>query len=132
MANRSKAKGSAAEKLVAEWYAANGWPHAERRVTEGRNDRGDVSGVPGVVIEVKDAATLRLYEWIDETERERVADGAEFGVLVVKRYGSLDVSRWYAIMTVESHAEMLKEIFDLRARLDAARDVIEALRLDRE
>jgi hypothetical protein len=88
--------------------------------------------VPGVVIEVKDAATLRLYEWIDETERERVADGAEFGVLVVKRYGSLDVSRWYAIMTVESHAEMLKEIFDLRARLDAARDVIEALRLDRE
>lgn len=118
MANPSKEKGSAAEKLVAEWFAAHGWPMAERRVTEGRLDRGDISGVANTVIEVKDRKTLALHAWLDETERERRNDGAEFGVLVVKRYGSLDVSKWYAILRVDQAAKMLHEIEELREKVE--------------
>lgn len=115
--NRSKAKGYAAEKLVADWLSENGYPGAERRVTSGHLDRGDISGVANVVIEVKDAQTLRLHEWLDETERERHHDSAEWGILVVKRYGSTDVAKWFAIQRVDAAVMMLREIEALRARV---------------
>ena len=54
----SKAKGTAWESAIAAYLQGAGWVHAERRTLSGANDRGDVAGLPGVVIEAKNAPKL--------------------------------------------------------------------------
>lgn len=73
MANPSKQKGSAWERRLVDFLASHGHPNAERRVTEGKNDRGDVSGVPGWVIEAKNCRQIDLSGWCDEAEKEAMA-----------------------------------------------------------
>jgi len=62
----SKAKGTAAETAVVRFLQANGYPHCERRALAGAQDRGDVAGIPGLVIEVKDCKRMELAQWVDE------------------------------------------------------------------
>lgn len=95
-----KRKGRTAEQAVVDLARRNGWPHAERRRLEGIQDRGDIAGMPGVVVEVKSGARLDLPGWLRETERERVADGADYGLLVVKPVGLgvATTAGWYAVM----------------------------------
>lgn len=84
MSTKSKAKGTTAEREVVR-YLQNWWPAAERRALSGNKDKGDVAGIPGVVVEVKAAATLQLAKWQRETETEAVNAAARLCVLVVKR-----------------------------------------------
>ena len=70
MTNPPKKKGTAAEVDVVGFLRANGYPHAERRALAGIQDRGDVAGIPGVVIEVKNHATMALSAWVDEVTVE--------------------------------------------------------------
>ena len=69
MANPSKAKGTAWETAVVDYLRANGHPHAERRALSGNTDRGDIAGVPGVVIECKNAKTMALAAWARSIRR---------------------------------------------------------------
>ena len=108
MANPNKAKGSAAERAVARWLAANGWPEAERRYDAGRaDDRGDIRGVPGVTLEVKNHQRLDLAGWVAELEREMGNSGDQLGAVIVKRRGTTDVGQWYAVLPVEVLARIL-------------------------
>lgn len=78
-------------------YLQNWWPAAERRALSGNKDKGDVAGIPGVVIEVKAAARQELAAWRRETWTEMENAGAHTCVLVVKRpYKS--VGQWDAYM----------------------------------
>lgn len=94
MSTKSKAKGTAAEREVVK-YLQNWWPAAERRALSGNKDKGDVAGIPGVVVEVKAAATPQLAAWKRETLTERENAGAARCMLVVKRPYQ-PVSRWDA------------------------------------
>lgn len=90
MSTASKKKGTTAEREVVN-YLKNWWPAAERRALSGNKDKGDVAGIPGVVVEVKAAARLELAKWQRETLAEQENAGAERCVLVVKRpYKSVD------------------------------------------
>lgn len=80
----SRARGTAAETVVVR-YLQNWWPAAERRALSGNKDKGDVAGIPGVVIEVKAAQRLELAAWRRETWQEMENAGAKHCVLVVKR-----------------------------------------------
>ncbi len=73
MSNPSKQKGSAWEKRLVDFLRTHGHPNAERRVTEGRNDRGDVSGIQGWIVEAKNHRALDLSGWCDEAEKEATA-----------------------------------------------------------
>ena len=84
VSTKSKAKGTAAEREVVR-YLQNWWPAAERRALSGNKDKGDVAGIPGVVVEVKAAATQQLAGWFRETAAEQINAGAAFCMLVVKR-----------------------------------------------
>ncbi|GAA4891087.1 hypothetical protein ACFPM3_20335 [Streptomyces coeruleoprunus] len=84
MTNRSKSRGTAAEREVVR-YLQNWWPAAERRALSGSRDRGDVAGIPGVVVEVKAAATQLIGAWQRETMVEMRNAGAAACLLVVKR-----------------------------------------------
>ncbi|OEJ24306.1 hypothetical protein AS594_07185 [Streptomyces agglomeratus] len=94
MSTKSKAKGTKAESEVVK-YLQEWWPAAERRALSGNKDKGDVAGIPKVVIEVKAAATQLLTAWCRETWTEMENAGATTCVLVVKRpYKS--VGQWDA------------------------------------
>lgn len=104
--NKPKAIGTKAETAVARYLAANGFPYAEKRRPEGRRDRGDITGCPGVCIEVKggdaakNASDLLVTDWLAETETERVNARADIGVLVLQRrgVGPANAGRWWAVM----------------------------------
>jgi hypothetical protein len=115
--NASKAKGTAAETAVVRFLRANGYPHAERRALAGAQDRGDVAGIPGLMIEVKNEARLRLAEWLDEalTEAGRKPHQVEgFGVGVVwhKRRGKSSPGDWYVTMDGWVFLELLERWTD--------------------
>ena len=103
MVNPSKAIGTQAETLVVRYLQANGFGTAERRALHGTYDLGDITGIPGVVIEVKSghaaetASDGLINAWLAETETERRNADADIGVLVVKRKGKGSAGDWWAI-----------------------------------
>jgi hypothetical protein len=103
-------KGRRAEIAVAEFLATAGFPYAEPTRRSGwADDRGDIDGIPGVVIEVKDHAKHDLSGWLKELANEIANAKADTGVLVVKRRGIGDAGQWYAITPLYEWAALVKE-----------------------
>lgn len=106
MANKPKARGTAAETAVVRAIRTLGFPHAERRALHGTHDLGDLTGTPGICWEVKGGTAAKtasdgqIAAWLLETEKERVNGGADVGVLVVQRkgIGAANAHRWWAVM----------------------------------
>jgi hypothetical protein len=68
--SKSKQKGTSAETAVVNWLNSKGRKHVERRALSGLLDRGDIAGIPGVVIEVKNHQRMELSAWLKELEVE--------------------------------------------------------------
>lgn len=121
--NKSGNIGTVAETAAVRALQKLGWPGAERRRLNGRDDRGDVTGTPGICWEVKggavakNASDAQIALWLHETERERSNAGADIGVLVVQRrgIGAPNAHRWWAI--VHGNVLGLTTIGDLPVRL---------------
>lgn len=101
---RPKDIGTQCETAVANYLVSMGFADAERRSLKGNKDCGDITGVPGICIEVKggkaaeSASDNQIESWLDETEIERVNARVPFAVLVVKRkgVGLGNAGRWWA------------------------------------
>jgi hypothetical protein len=109
LSSAAKRKGSAAERAVVEWLKANGYPYADRRLAGATLDKGDISGLPGVTIEIKNHARLDLAGWTAELEVEMKNDGAWTGTVLHKRKGKGDVGEWYATMPAKVWLALLKK-----------------------
>lgn len=96
--SRSRRLGTAWESAIVDYLRANGVPHAERRALAGSKDRGDIAGIPGLVIEGKSVASHTLAVWVDEANAERDNDGAMAGVVWVKRRGRTSPGKGYVVM----------------------------------
>ena len=107
MTSPQKRKGSAAELAVAKWLRKLGWIHAERSRAGWTDDRGDIDGMPGVVVEVKNCKTISIPEWLRELEVEIANAQAWTGAVIAKRKGSTDVDDWYAIMPAKIWGELM-------------------------
>ena len=110
MTSPQKRKGSAAELSVAKWLREWGWVNAERSRGGWQDDRGDIEGVPGVCIEVKNQKQFDIPGWLEELRVEMENADAWTGTLIVKRRGSMDVDEWYAIMPAWVWAALLAAI----------------------
>ena len=110
MTSPQKRKGSSAELAVAKWLNRLGWVHAERSRSGWTDDRGDIDGMPGVVVEVKNCKTLSIPAWLRELEIEMANAKAWTGTLIVKRRGSTNPADWYAIMPASVWAALLLEL----------------------
>lgn len=97
--SQSKQKGTAWESAVVAFLRENGVPHAERRALNGATDRGDIAGIPGLVIECKNERTISLAQYTTETEAERVNDGARHGIAWIKRRGKTSPADGYVLLT---------------------------------
>lgn len=106
--NRSRNKGARAERAVVDYLRNNGFPYCERRLSGALDDRGDIIGIPGLVIEVKDRATHTFPAYVRQLEEEVANVGCPSGVVIAKRAGSLDVGSWYLATRVDWALEWLR------------------------
>lgn len=107
--SKNKQKGTSAETAVVNWLVSYGNKNVERRALQGSLDRGDISGLPGVVIEVKNHATMKLAEWVAELNVEMQNDNSTVGAVIHKKRGTTNVGEWYATMPVKVWYDLLKE-----------------------
>nr|WP_280442262.1 hypothetical protein [Nocardia brasiliensis] len=101
------------ETMAAAYLAENVDDRIERRVTNGANDRGDLSSVraPGggrLVAECKDyGGELKPGTWLTEAEIERGNDDALASFVVAKRRGVSDPGAQIVLMTLRDLAAIL-------------------------
>ncbi len=100
MTNPNKQKGDRAERELVAWLSRNGYRDAHRSRAGWSDDVGDILGIPGLVVEVKSAKTLRLGPWLDELDVEKANAGVRDGVLIVRRPGHPDPGQWFAVRRV--------------------------------
>lgn len=101
----ARAAGSRTERAVADWLAtALDDDRIDRRVKTGAKDRGDIGGLrchgQRLVVEVKDCSRTDLAGWVREAHLEAGNDDALCGVVVAKRRGTQDASRYWVHMTL--------------------------------
>ncbi len=86
----SRRRGADAERAVVAWLRAHGHPDARRRLA-GNGQAGDIDGIPGLVIEVKDVANSAWPSWCRQAAAE--AGGTPW-VVVRRTRGEPDVGQW--------------------------------------
>lgn len=118
--SKEKKKGSAFEQQVVDYLrSALGDKRIERRVCNGVNDRGDVSGVilrkKTVVLECKNHQRMELARWLEEAEVERGNADAEFAFVVHKRRGcgERNMGATYVTCTLETLCAVIAGAHDL-------------------
>lgn len=117
MTNKPKAIGTAGETAVVRYLNANGFGGAERVALKGIADEGDIGVCPGVMCEVKaghaaeQASDTQIAAWLDDTERERVARGADVAFLVLKRKGkgAANAGAWWAFLPGWTYTTLVLE-----------------------
>jgi hypothetical protein len=111
--SKSKAKGTAAESAVVSYLRMTGFPYAERLALQGSRDRGDVTGVPGIVFEVKNEVVYTLSSWLAEARTEGDNAQADFAMVIAKPrlVGLPRVGEWYAIMNQGPFDALVRQAF---------------------
>jgi Holliday junction resolvase len=110
VSNPSKQKGTDGENAVMRALQESGWPHVERRALSGVNDKGDISGIPGVVIEVKNEKKMTLASYLAETKVEMANANADHGVAWIKRPGKGNALDWYVLMDGHEYVKCLRKM----------------------
>jgi hypothetical protein len=120
--SKSKQKGTLAETAVAD-YLRQTFPAVERRALQGKFDTGDIAGVPGCVVEVKNQRSYKIHEWMKETETERINAEEELGILVIKPngIGVSKVNQWWCVISLETITRLIEELQSAK-RLQSSRD----------
>ena len=100
-------KGATYERDVVEFFRTHGQPYAERAYGAGRpDDVGDLDGVPGWALELKNHQKMAFAGWLDEAEVERKNLRARFCAVIAKRRGK-SAGHAYVVMTLATFAELL-------------------------
>jgi hypothetical protein len=104
----NKRKGTAWESSIVAFLREKGFTYAERRALSGALDKGDLAGVPGLVVEAKHVSRTDLSGWLDEAEQERDNAKADVGVVWMKRRGYTSPGRAYVVMSGDDLVWLLK------------------------
>lgn len=114
--NRASAK-AAGEKFnrdVADYLAEHIDDRIDKRVRTGAKDKGDIGGMrhpannARIVGECKNETTgLSLGTWSNETETERINDGAVAGVIFHKRHGKGDPADQWVTCTLRDFVALI-------------------------
>ena len=106
------ARWSETQKLVAAYLTTHGWPYAQDTGT-GRGGV-DITGVPGLAIEVKAEDGWRPTTWLRQVSKHEPSlmppSGLHIARFVVERpkgFGPLTVHQWPVIMTLRHCVTLL-------------------------
>lgn len=101
-----KHRGYATEKIVADYFAKNGFPYA---LATGASRQGtDVTGVLGVDIEVKARRGLVISAAMKQL-RERASDALPVAVLRMDGSGEASISEFPTVLRLEDFVLLLKK-----------------------
>lgn len=101
----NKAKGRDYENAVSRWFNQMFRLNTERRRLMGVEDRGDLTGTPGLVVECKnEQGWSNALTWIKEAEREalndfKVTEVTTLGVVFKRVKGHPDPEDWVVMMS---------------------------------
>jgi hypothetical protein len=101
-----KERGRQTEKAVARWFAAHGWPYAEP-VGAGRPG-ADVTGVPGLHVEVKARRDFSPLAWMRQAVKTR---GSSLPFVVVRPDGMGEqvTGDWPVVIGLADLTELLRK-----------------------
>jgi len=102
-AQSRKHRGMRSQKVVAEWFAQRGWPFAES--TGAGRSGSDVTGMPGLAIEVKARRAFSPLAWLRQTEENA---GLPFVVFRCDGQGEANVGEWGVLMRLDAVTELLR------------------------
>jgi Holliday junction resolvase len=111
MTSPQKRKGNAAELAVVKWLRQHGIK-ADRVQAGTHDDKGDVTGWPGVVIEVKDRKAHSWHGYFEQLRTQIDNANAYAGVIIAKRSGLTDVGEWMAVMPVTEWFNLMQLLED--------------------
>jgi hypothetical protein len=97
------------ETAVARYLATHGWPYAEP-VGAGRNG-ADMTGTPGLAIEIKARRDLNLTGWLKQSASTRIAFGEDLLCMVVHRpdgYGPAMIEYWPVTLRLADAVRLLR------------------------
>jgi hypothetical protein len=101
-----KHRGYRTQRVVAERFAANGFPHAEP-VGAGRAGT-DIVGLVGIDVEVKARRGLNIKALMDQLD-ERAQDGVlGIGVLRPDGMGEATVGKWPVVICLDDAIALLR------------------------
>lgn len=107
MASQSrKHRGMRSQRVVADWFARRGWPFAES-TGAGRSGE-DVTGVPGLRIEVKARRGFSPLAWLRQA-RGGPTHGVPFVVFRCDGQGEASVGEWGVLMRLDDFTDLLHE-----------------------
>ena len=104
MANAQKRKGSAFERLIADYLAERN--PCERIPAGATLDRGDL-WTEAAAIQCKNHRTLSLGAWLRDAMEQQANAGKRLHALVVKRKGTTAPAEQFVVMTLEQFRELL-------------------------
>lgn len=113
--SRAKQVGTAHETAIKLYLIAVGYRFAKRIVLRGGRDEGDLTlgdGYP-VVVEAKAGRGVlsRIPQSLDELETEITNADAEFGFVVMKRRGTTDVGKYYALVPMHRMMWLISRVW---------------------
>ena len=108
MPHPNKRRGDRFEREIADYLRSMGIMVDRTRVGW-TDDRGDIHGIPGVVLECKNHKTLDLSGWVAELAHEMDNAGARMGCVVHKRRGTTDADKHYATLPFGLFIQLLRE-----------------------
>lgn len=85
------------------------WPHVERRALQGTLDKGDISGIPGCMIECKAEKKIDLASYAKEVEVQTKNANADIGVAWIKRPRKGTAEDGYVVMSGSMFMKLLAE-----------------------
>ena len=101
-----KHRGMRSQKVVAEWFAAHGWPYAES--TGAGRSGSDVIGMPGLSVEVKARRGFSPLAWLKQA-RSEAREGLPFVVFRCDGQGEANVGEWGVLLDLATMTELLKK-----------------------
>ena len=109
MTSPERRKGNGFELAIVSYLREHGFPFAERAYGAGRpDDRGDIDGVPGWVIEAKNHKSMDLAGWANEAAAEALNARAHWWCVIAKRRNR-PVGDAYVVMPLSQFARLLAE-----------------------
>lgn len=105
MASQSrKFRGYRSQKVAAQWFADHGWPFAES--TGAGRQGSDVTGVPGLQVEVKARRDFTPLAWLRQARTGGA--GLPFVVFRCDGQGEANVGEWGVLLSLADMTELLR------------------------
>lgn len=107
MKRTNKQVGTWAETTVRN-HLAIWWPEVRRCAPAGAKDCGDLDGIPGLCVQVKNQRAMALSAWVDEARQQAANAGKPF-FAVIHRRRQKAADEWYVTMPLYVFADIYRQ-----------------------